>query len=147
MSLLGDLAKSALSSVLGGQQTQPQAAAGSQDQMVQMVTGLLQQAGGIEGIMAKFQQAGLGDKVASWVGTGANQPVSAEQVQQVLGEHVEAAAQQTGQDPNVVAGGIASMLPGLIDHLTPHGESVKGELLEQGLQMALKSGMLGKILG
>ncbi len=115
--------------------------------MVQMVTGLLQQAGGIEGIMAKFQQAGLGDKVASWVGTGANQPVSAEQVQQVLGEHVEAAAQQTGQDPNVVAGGIASMLPGLIDHLTPHGESVKGELLEQGLQMALKSGMLGKILG
>jgi uncharacterized protein YidB (DUF937 family) len=147
MSLLGDLAKSALGNVLGGQTAQPQAAAGSQDQMLQIAAGLLQQAGGIEGLMAKFQQAGLGDKVASWVGSGSNLPVSADQIQQVLGEHVEAASQQSGHDAGAIAGGLASVLPGLIDHLTPKGESVKGALLEQGLQMALKSGMLGKILG
>ena len=147
MSLLGDLAKSALGNVLSGQTAQPQAAAGSQDQMLQIAAGLLQQAGGIEGLMAKFQQAGLGDKVASWVGTVSNLPVSADQIQQVLGEHVDAAAQQSGHDAGAIAGGLASVLPGLIDHLTPKGESVKGALLEQGLQMALKSGMLGKILG
>ena len=48
------------------------------------VSNLIQENGGVGGLVEKFQQGGLGDIVSSWVGTGANLPVSAEQIQSVL---------------------------------------------------------------
>ena len=41
--------------------------------------------GGLSAIVAKLQQAGLGDQVKSWIGNGQNLPITAEQLQQVLG--------------------------------------------------------------
>ena len=41
--------------------------------------------GGLSAIVAKLQQAGFGDQVKSWIGTGQNLPITAEQLQQVLG--------------------------------------------------------------
>ena len=63
-----------LSSLLGGGQQQGQAPAGG---------GM---AGGLGGLMSSFQQAGLGHIMDSWVGNGANQPVSPSQLQSVFGE-------------------------------------------------------------
>ena len=40
---------------------------------------------GLPGILDKFKTSGLGDVVASWVGTGSNLPISPEQLQNVLG--------------------------------------------------------------
>ncbi len=41
--------------------------------------------GGLSAIVAKLQQAGFGDQVKSWIGTGQNLPISAQQLQEVLG--------------------------------------------------------------
>jgi uncharacterized protein YidB (DUF937 family) len=125
---------------LGGNQSgeAPQAS------MLSSVIGLIQnQPGGLQGLLAKFQQSGLGDQVASWVGTGANQPIDASQVQQALGgEQVEAIAQRAGISTEQASGGLAAMLPDLINHLTPNGQVPQ----EGGLQESL-SGLLGKFLG
>ena len=154
MSLLGDLAKQALgnavSNAIGGQNAaQPGTpAAGGLDfaALLPVVMSLVQQAGGVEGLLAKLKAAGLGDQLQSWVGTGANVPVSGEQIQAALGEHLEQAAQSAGHDTSAVASGLAQVLPGIIDKLSPSGQLPASGLLEQGLQAALKGG-LGKLFG
>ncbi|CAM8631270.1 Protein of unknown function DUF937 [Comamonadaceae bacterium] len=78
--------------------------------------------GGLQGLVSKFQEAGLGDVVASWIGSGANQPVSADQLTQVLGgDALSGFAQQLGLNSGDVAGQLSTMLPGLVDKLTPGG--------------------------
>jgi len=67
--------------------------------------------GGLEGLVAKFQQAGLGDVIASWIGSGQNQAISGEQLSQVLGHDT-----------------LSNILPGLVDKLTPAGQSPAGGL-------------------
>jgi uncharacterized protein YidB (DUF937 family) len=141
MSLLGDLAKQ----VFGGQsQTQGQ---GGESALLNMATSLLNQAGGIDGVMAKFQQAGLGDKIASWVGTGKNLPISVDQIKAALGGHLDQLAQQAGQTPNQAAGGLAQILPGLIDHLTPNGQVPDSDAVQKMLGSLMQSGGLAKLLG
>ena len=145
MSLLGDLAKSALDNVLGGQQSQQ--ASDPQAQMLNMAVSLLKSQGGIDGLMSKFKSAGLGDMMAKWVSTGPNPPATADQIKKVLGkDHLEGLAKESGQSSSAVADGIAQILPGLIDKLTPNGQVVQGDLLQAGLQAALKGG-LGKLFG
>jgi uncharacterized protein YidB (DUF937 family) len=80
------------------------------------------QGGGIAGILKSFEGNGLGHLVQSWIGTGQNLPVSAAQIQQVLGDsHVKELAAKLGIDPAQAAARLAAVLPGLIDHLTPAG--------------------------
>ena len=96
--------------------------------------------GGLEGLVAKFAQAGLGNVVQSWIGSGTNLPVSGDQISSVLGSDVMSGlAAKLGMDHGAASGQIASMLPGLIDSLTPHGKVPEG-----GLGMA---GDLLKMLG
>lgn len=57
----------------------------SQSNLVSGVTKLINDAGGLSGLLQKFQESGLGDKVASWVGHGENQPVSGDEVKDGLG--------------------------------------------------------------
>ena len=81
------------------------------------------QVGGIGGLVQRFEQAGLGEAVQSWVGNGANQPVSAAQVGQALGpETVQTIAGETGLPPDSLLGRLAELLPGVIDRLTPNGQ-------------------------
>lgn len=91
--------------------------------------------GGIAGLASAFQQNGLGEIVSSWIGTGQNLPVSAEQIQQVLGsEQIQALAQKLGISPETAAPRIAELLPGIVDKLTPGGEVPEGgDLLSRGL--------------
>ena len=80
-----------LSSVMGGMMGGGQAAPGTQgvqggSQMIQMALQVLQQNGGIEGLLAKFQQAGMGQQAQSWIGTGQNMPISPDVLSQILGQ-------------------------------------------------------------
>jgi uncharacterized protein YidB (DUF937 family) len=64
----------------------------------------------------------MGGLVSSWVGSGANSPITADQVHQVLGsDQVKALAAKAGINPDTASGAIAQILPGLVDKLTPNG--------------------------
>lgn len=95
---------------------------GSTNGLLAAAVSLLQQQGGIEALVAKFQSGGLGDVVQSWVGTGANAPVTAGQLERVLGhDAVAAVASQAGVSTQQAAGGLAAVLPELVNQLTPGG--------------------------
>lgn len=79
--------------------------------------------GGLDGLVQQFQQGGLGDLIASWVGTGQNLPVSASQLQDVLGsDMLSQFAQQLGLPPGEAAGQLSQLLPQVVDKLTPNGQ-------------------------
>lgn len=131
MGLLDDLARQ-----LGGT---PSA---STDQTAQLVQGMLRmlsgpQTGGIDGMAQRFQQHGFGDLVNSWIGTGQNQPISAQDLSAALGhEQIGQLAQQAGIGTQQASGLLAQILPMLIDQLTPSGKMPQqGNLLDLGLAL------------
>lgn len=65
---------------------------------------------------------GLGDIARSWIGTGANLPISAAQVAQVLSpaQMAELSA-KTGLPADQVSTAVAAILPDVVNSLTPHG--------------------------
>ncbi len=107
--------------------------------LMDAVGGLLNnQPGGLSGLIASFEQNGLGGIIASWVGTGQNLPISAEQLQSVLGnQQVQALAQQLGFSPQDVSAQLAQLLPKVVDKLTPGGTVPEGVALG-GMMGALK---------
>jgi len=121
-----------------------QAQQGVQDQggnpLMGAVMGLIQNhPGGIQGLLAQFQEKGLGDQVASWVGTGANQPIGGDQLQAALGsDQLQQLAGQMGISHDEAASGLAGLLPQVVDKLSP-----EGNLPEGGNAMNLLKGLLG----
>lgn len=92
------------------------------------------QVGGIAGLQRMFQQGGLGNIVSSWIGTGQNLPVSASQLQNVLHSGaLQQAAQQSGLDPSQLTGMMATLLPHLVNHLTPNGQVPDASALQKML--------------
>ncbi|KAF0814771.1 hypothetical protein IGB42_00826 [Andreprevotia sp. IGB-42] len=84
---------------------------------------LLEQQGGLSGLISKFQQGGLGEVAQSWISSGQNLPISAEQIQSVLGsDAVTSIARKLGIDPAQAADQLSGVLPQLVDGLTPGGE-------------------------
>ena len=74
--------------------------------------------GGIPGLMAKFQQAGLGDVLASWMGNGPQAAITPEQITQVLGSDVvQQLAEQIGLDADALTNLMAPLLPGVVNGL------------------------------
>ena len=106
------------------------------------LTGLLGE-GGLGALVQKFQQAGLGQVVASWIGRGQNLPISGDQLKNVLGsDAVRGMAQQVGINPDELMGQLSQILPGLVDQLTPEGQLPQGgQLSAAGLDNL--AGMLG----
>ena len=99
--------------------------------------------GGLQGLLKSFQDKGLGDIAASWVGSGPNQPITAAQIQQVIGsDRLASISQKVGLSPDTVAAGLAEMLPHVIDHLSPNGQLTADHLVEQGLSL-LKTKLFG----
>jgi uncharacterized protein YidB (DUF937 family) len=119
-----------------------QAAGGDgQPDLMRLVLGLVQQAGGLEGLMARLQQGGLAEAAASWVSTGQNLPVSGAQLEGALGgDLLGPLARQLGLGQGDLAGSLAQMLPQVIDGLTPNGRLPAGD----GAQDL--SGLLGSLL-
>jgi len=93
------------------------------------------QVGGIAGLQKMFQQGGLGSVMSSWTGSGQNQPVSADQLQNVLHSGaLQAAAQKCGIDPTQLTGMMATLLPHLVDKLTPNGQIPDASAMENHLK-------------
>ncbi|MFA1685560.1 YidB family protein [Achromobacter dolens] len=134
MSLLDTLASMAG----GGQQ------GGSASLLPAVIEQLSKYPGGLSGLIASFQQGGLGEIVASWIGKGQNLPVSADQLGQVLDPGVvNELAAKTGQDTGSVLGSLSSLLPQLIDKATPEGAVQPGQSLNPADLLASLSGLFG----
>jgi uncharacterized protein YidB (DUF937 family) len=105
--------------------------------LLPVVAGLLAN-GGLQKIMAGFQSKGMGEQAASWVGTGENEPVSAQQVREVVGdEEVGRVAQQLGVSEDQAADALAEALPQAIDRASPNGElAPQAELDDAFAQLA-----------
>ena len=116
--------------------------------LAQVVSSLLAnngELGGLGGLVAKFNQAGLGDVVNSWIGSGANQPISADQLSGALGTDVLAkVAGPLGLDASQLSGQLAQVLPGLVDQLTPNGRAPAAGLGDSGDLMGMLGGLLAK---
>ncbi len=92
------------------------------------------QTGGLQGLVSKLESGGLGEIVGSWVGTGANLPVSADQLRQALGgDTLARLAQSAGIAPESIGPKLAEVLPVLVDKLTPNGSVGVQGLLQKGL--------------
>lgn len=105
---------------------------GGQANTIGAVLALLngQGGGGLNGLVQAFQSQGLGDVVASWVGTGQNLPISADQLHKAIGaQQMSQFASQAGVAPDLAGTALASLLPGLIDKLTPNGQLPAGNQL------------------
>ena len=91
-------------------------------EMVTVVNGLIEKHGGIQGLVKQFEQQGLGATVRSWVGTGANQPISPDQVHQVVGaDTMKDLAAKFGLSSEELAKKLSNVLPQAVDHMTPGG--------------------------
>lgn len=160
---LFDQVLGAATAAMGGQQSQQQGGLvgmlgsltggsagnlGGLAALLPVVAGMLSndsQHGGLGGLLEKFNQAGLGDVAKSWVGTGENAPISGEQLSNVLGgDMMGELAAKLGMSQGDAAGGLAQMLPGLIDKLTPQGEAPAGGLGNSGDLMGMLGGLLSQ---
>lgn len=97
------------------------------------------QGGGLAGLVQSFGSQGLGDVVNSWIGTGANLPISPQQVAGALGaDNLKALAEKHGLDTGAVAKQLSEALPGFVDKLTPGGK-----LPDAGALAGMLKGLLG----
>lgn len=112
---------------------------------LQAVSSLLEQQGGVAGLVQQFQQGGLSEVVSSWVGTGQNLAISPEQIQAVLGSGpVADIAAKLGISPAEAASTVSQWLPQIVDKLTPNGQlpAEGGDVLGQAASL-----LGGKLFG
>ena len=103
-----------------------------------VATMLANHEGGIDGLIQQFKDKGMGDVIGSWVGTGQNAPISADQLKDVLGEgKIAEIANSLGISHGEAASQLSAALPQLIDKLTPNGQ-VDGSLIEKAIAMFTK---------
>jgi len=96
--------------------------------------------GGIGGLVQRFENAGLGTQVASWIGSGQNLPISIDQVKNALSDGpLKALAEHLGVDENEVASHLSGMLPEIVDKLTAGGQVPPAGTPEGGMPGALQS--------
>ena len=124
-----------IGSIMGGQSQ------GGDSPLMQIAVQLLANkgAGGLGGLMNAFQNAGMGEQLKSWIGTGENLPISADQLTSALGsDKIREIANQLGMPHGEVSGGLANMLPQMIDTLTPNGQLPEHNMLQDALSAFLK---------
>lgn len=113
----------------GAAATTPQTSAVATE-VLSMLRGQGGAAGGLSGLLQAFEGGGLGHLFQSWVGTGQNLPVSPDQIQSALGNSglLQRIAQATGMQPADVAQHLSTVLPQIVDHLTPNGQIHQGDV-------------------
>ena len=120
--------------------------------MLGPIQDLINQSGGLQGLLSKLQSSGLGAQVNSWLGQGGNEPISADQLSDALGaENVDKAAASAGVSPSDLAGGLSQLLPSLVNKLSPDGQLPSleslGSVLGQVPGGSQLQDALGSILG
>jgi len=98
--------------------------------------------GGLQAMLSNFEQGGLGQVAQSWVSSGANLPISQEQLEAVLGS---SQVQQLASAMGVDTSNLSAALPELIHHLTPDGQVPPGGI-EGMIGQAVNSGALQNVL-
>ena len=78
--------------------------------------------GGIDGLIKRFQQSGLGDLISSWIGTGRNEPIDGGQLDKTLPDELSRITEKAGVPRQEGESILAKILPQLIDQLTPGGK-------------------------
>ncbi len=175
MGLLDGVLGNVLSSVMGGGSNDPKAAliqgvlsmmlnnnqasnqasggaAGMIGNVLSSVMGSSQNGGlasGLGGLLSTMAQNGMGNQAASWQGTGANLPIDANQLTQILGslgggvgaDILGKLAGSAGLNPNEAAGHLSELLPNLVDKLTPDGQIPDSSNLDLG---SIMRSVLGK---
>ena len=122
-----------LDSILGAASGKS-AQSGEANPLIAVLGGLLAQSGGLQGLANRFAQSGQGNAFQSWVGMGENQPISNNQIQNVLGsEQVKVLAAKMGVDPAQASHFLADYLPKIVDKLTPEGKVDPTADHQQGL--------------
>jgi uncharacterized protein YidB (DUF937 family) len=132
-----------LGSVLGRLGRGNQAQSGNL--LLQLALSMLQQNGGLEGILGKFRESGLSQQAGSWVGTGQNMNISADQFQQVFGSStISDLASRLGISEQEAGSEMAQLLPEVINRLTPEGqlpENSNDEIAQALSTLANSSGL------
>ena len=111
---------------------------GEHSSLIESIMGLVtnKESGGLEGLLNNFKEKGLGDIISSWVSTGENQPISADQIQDGVGEEqVQQLAEKTGLSSDAVKSKLAEILPDIIDKLTPEGKIPEAGFLGKTLDI------------
>lgn len=128
-----------MGSLMGGQQ------AGGANPLLQIAMQMLANKGdtggaGLGGLMNSLQNAGMGEQLKSWIGTGENMPISGDQLTSALGsDKIADIAGKLGMPDSAVSGGLASMLPQIIDKLSPNGQLPDNHnMLQDALSAFLK---------
>ncbi|MDG2953137.1 YidB family protein [Bisgaard Taxon 10/6] len=150
--MLDKIIGSVLSNVLGGSAN---GGAQSGSVITDVLGSLLKNQGGMEGIFNQLQKGGLDDLLNSWIGTGQNKPMNADQVNDVFGdETLSNVAQQAGVEKAQAQDILSQALPQIIDMLTPNGREggVQPEVITQRAEQAQQEGfglddLLGGLLG
>jgi uncharacterized protein YidB (DUF937 family) len=111
---------------LGGQQGQEGGLASLQK--------LFNSNGGLQGMTTKLTNSGLGKQVQSWVGTGQNQPVSGQQVQQAMDPgQLHAVAKQAGISDEEASEHVAQAMPEMVNQATPQGKIPEQDPFAKGM--------------
>ena len=112
--------------------------------MASVIGGLIQQAGGVGGLLGMLKQGGLGQHADSWQGTGENLPVEGGDLMKVLGGMMGGAGgnlgdllAKSGIGQDQLGGLLAQVLPGVVDGMTPGGQ----------VPQAHSSDMMSSVLG
>ena len=134
--LLGEVMNGIQGRMPGTQQDNAGSALGGSAIMM-LVLQLLQQNGGIGGLLSRMQQAGYGGQAQSWVGTGQNQPIPPDAMSQIFGGQLGQIAQQLGMSHDEAASSVAQALPDVVDRMTPQGSVPPGDndIVAQALAM------------
>jgi uncharacterized protein YidB (DUF937 family) len=99
--------------------------------------------GGLGALLGKFTGAGLGNKAHSWVGTGPNEPLDPDEVERALGaDQVDKIARDAGMSRDDAKSGLAGIIPGLVDTMSP-----KGTLPTGNIAASLKNIDIADVLG
>lgn len=142
----GNQRQDPLGSVLGGLTGGNRAQSGNL--LLQVALLLLQQNGGLEGVIGRFRQGGLGRQADSWVGTGQNMNISADQLQEIFGSStMNDLASQLGVPQEQAGSTMAQLLPELINQLTPQGQVPQNsdDEIAQGLSVLANPELLRRV--
>jgi uncharacterized protein YidB (DUF937 family) len=77
---------------------------------------------GLQGIVQKLTNNGMGKQVQSWIGGGQNQPISGDDVQRAVDPStLDQMAKQQNMSPQDYSSHVAQALPEMVDKATPEG--------------------------
>lgn len=133
--VLGADDRSPLKQVLGGLAG---GSGNSENDILGTVMSVVQKSGGVGSVLEMFNKSGLGSKPQSWVGSGANENIEPDQVEQVFGNPlISSIASKLGVDSPRAKAILAAVLPELINQITPKG-NISGEqddIISRGLSL------------